>query len=141
VPISAALHQGPHIKVAAVASRWQRVGDLIGSGSEPYHTSGARSKRLTTCRFLANLNVIIVCYSNFNLMWTNFKIFHAYDIAQALTCKISGAFGQISNLFDQINLLNMKQIPDFLANLKYVFGQIFSIYFWKSQNSKIKIIS
>jgi len=27
LPISAALRQGPHIKVAAVASRWQRVGD------------------------------------------------------------------------------------------------------------------
>jgi len=28
MPISAALRQGPHIKVAMVASRWQRVGDL-----------------------------------------------------------------------------------------------------------------
>jgi len=36
VPISAALRQGPHIKVAAVASRWKRVEDLIGSGFEPY---------------------------------------------------------------------------------------------------------
>jgi len=32
VPISAVLPQGPNIKVAGVASRWQRVGDLIGSG-------------------------------------------------------------------------------------------------------------
>jgi len=39
VPISAALRQGPHTKfVAVVVSRWQRVEDLIGSGSEP-HTS------------------------------------------------------------------------------------------------------
>jgi len=29
------LAPGPHIKVAAVASRWQRVGDLIGTGFEP----------------------------------------------------------------------------------------------------------
>jgi len=35
VPISAALRQGPHIKVAAMASRWQHVGDLIGSGFKP----------------------------------------------------------------------------------------------------------
>jgi len=42
------LRQGPHIKVAAVASPWQRVGDLIGSGSEP-HTSRTRGRRLTTC--------------------------------------------------------------------------------------------
>jgi len=33
-----ALRQGPHIKVATVASRWQRMRDLIGSGFEP-HTS------------------------------------------------------------------------------------------------------
>jgi len=32
VPIYAALRQGPHIKVAAVASRWQRVVDLNGLG-------------------------------------------------------------------------------------------------------------
>jgi len=38
--------QGPHIKViAAVASRWQRVGDLIGSRCEP-HTSRPKSKEL-----------------------------------------------------------------------------------------------
>jgi len=37
---SATLRQASHIKVAAVASRWQRVGDLIGSGFEP-RTSGA----------------------------------------------------------------------------------------------------
>jgi len=42
VPISAALRQGPHIKVATVASRWQREGDLIGSGFEP-HTSRTKS--------------------------------------------------------------------------------------------------
>jgi len=35
---SAALLQGLHIKVAAVASRWQRVGDLIDSGIKA-HTS------------------------------------------------------------------------------------------------------
>jgi len=35
VPISAALRQGPQFKAAAVASRWQRVGDLIGSEFEP----------------------------------------------------------------------------------------------------------
>jgi len=48
MPISASLRQGSHIKVAAVASRWQRVGDLIGSGYE-LHTSRTRNKRLTTC--------------------------------------------------------------------------------------------
>jgi len=39
VPISAAFYQGPHIKVAAVAGCWQRVGDLIGSGFDlnPIH--------------------------------------------------------------------------------------------------------
>jgi len=41
------LYARAHIKVAAVASRWQRVGDLIGSGFEPY-TSRTRSRRLTT---------------------------------------------------------------------------------------------
>jgi len=35
MPISAALRQGAHIRVATVASRGQRVGDLIGSGFEP----------------------------------------------------------------------------------------------------------
>jgi len=35
-------------KVAAVASRWQRVGDLIGSGFES-HTFRTRSEPLTTC--------------------------------------------------------------------------------------------
>jgi len=34
------------IKVAMVASCWQRMGDLIGSGFEPY-TSRTRSERLT----------------------------------------------------------------------------------------------
>jgi len=42
---SAALHQDPYINVAAVASRWQRVGDLIGSGFES-HTSCTRSLNL-----------------------------------------------------------------------------------------------
>jgi len=41
-----ALYHGPHIQAAA-ASRWQRMGDLIGSGFEPY-TSRTRSSRLTT---------------------------------------------------------------------------------------------
>jgi len=36
VPISAALRQDPDFKDAAGASRWQRVGDLIGLGFEPY---------------------------------------------------------------------------------------------------------
>jgi len=48
VLIYTALHQSPHIKVATVSSRWQRVGDLIGSGFEP-HTSRTRGKRLNTC--------------------------------------------------------------------------------------------
>jgi len=39
------------IKVATLASRWQRMGDLIGSGFEP-HTSRIRSERLTTCHTL-----------------------------------------------------------------------------------------
>jgi len=34
VPISAALRQGLHFKVAAVASGWQHVEDFIGSGFE-----------------------------------------------------------------------------------------------------------
>jgi len=41
MPISAALRQNPHFKVASVASRWQRVGnlgDLIGSEIEPHTT-------------------------------------------------------------------------------------------------------
>jgi len=45
--VSAALRQGPHIKVAAVASRWQRMGDLIGSGFELY-TSRTWGRRLTS---------------------------------------------------------------------------------------------
>jgi len=36
----------PHFKFAAVASGWQRVGDLIDSGYEP-HTSSSRSRHLT----------------------------------------------------------------------------------------------
>jgi len=36
---------GSHINVATVASCWQRVEDLIGSGFEP-HTSRTRSERL-----------------------------------------------------------------------------------------------
>jgi len=36
------------IKVATVANRWQRVGDLIGSEFKP-HTSRTRSERFTTC--------------------------------------------------------------------------------------------
>jgi len=47
VPISATLHQGPHIKIVTVASRWQHVGDLIGSGFEP-QTFLTRGRRLTT---------------------------------------------------------------------------------------------
>jgi len=48
VPISAALHQDPHIKVATVASCWQCLEDLIGSGFEP-HTSRTRRGYLTSC--------------------------------------------------------------------------------------------
>jgi len=46
VPNFEALRQDPQTKVAAVASRWQSVGDLIDSKFEP-HTSRTRSKRLT----------------------------------------------------------------------------------------------
>jgi len=35
MPTSAALRQGPHVKVAGVASCWQRVGDFIRAGFEP----------------------------------------------------------------------------------------------------------
>jgi len=55
VPNSAALRQGPHIKVAAVANRWQRVRDLVSSVFEP-HSSRTRSRRLitfTTAHFVA----------------------------------------------------------------------------------------
>jgi len=45
--------QGPPIKVVAVASRWQRVGDLIGSRFES-HTSRIRSRRLTTWGLVEN---------------------------------------------------------------------------------------
>jgi len=58
IPASLSLKEAPSflrlctkahtIKVATVASRWQRVGDLIGSEFEP-HTSRNRSKCLTTC--------------------------------------------------------------------------------------------
>jgi len=37
------------LKIAAVASRWQRVNDLIGSGFEP-HTSRTRSRRVLSGR-------------------------------------------------------------------------------------------
>jgi len=33
---------GPTIKGAAVASRWQRLGDLIGSGFKPYYLQHQR---------------------------------------------------------------------------------------------------
>jgi len=42
------LRHGPHIKVAAVASRWQRLGDLIDSGFEPYTSSTKSSELLRT---------------------------------------------------------------------------------------------
>jgi len=48
VPISAALRQSHTIKVATVASCWQRMGDLISLGFEA-HTSHTRSELLTTC--------------------------------------------------------------------------------------------
>jgi len=44
-PISTALRQSPLIKVAAVASHWQHVGDLIVSGFEP-HTFRNRDRQL-----------------------------------------------------------------------------------------------
>jgi len=46
VPISETLRQGPHIKVATVASRWERVGDLIGSGFEP-HISRTKDRQMS----------------------------------------------------------------------------------------------
>jgi len=46
------------IKVATVVSRWQRVGDLIGSGLERY-SSRIRSERLTT--FADYLNDVKCC--------------------------------------------------------------------------------
>jgi len=52
--ISAALRQGLYIKVAAVASRWQRVGNLIGSGFEPHTSRTPYSHHLLLkqdCRF------------------------------------------------------------------------------------------
>jgi len=49
VPISATLRQGPHIKIAAVAGRLQRVGDLIGSEFESY-ISRTRDRRLAATR-------------------------------------------------------------------------------------------
>jgi len=42
------------IKVATVTSRWQRMGDLIGSGFEP-HSSRTRSERLTSGRYAGNI--------------------------------------------------------------------------------------
>jgi len=48
VPISAALRQGPHFKVVtAVASRWQRAADLLGSGFKP-HTSNQQHQKQTS---------------------------------------------------------------------------------------------
>jgi len=47
VPNSTALRQGSHIKVETLVSRLQRVGDLIGSGFEPY-TSRTKSRLLAT---------------------------------------------------------------------------------------------
>jgi len=47
--MSTDLRQGPHFKIAAVASRWQRARYLIGSGFEPYNFR-IKSRRLTyTC--------------------------------------------------------------------------------------------
>jgi len=48
-----ALCQGPHVKVVAEASRWQRVVDLIGSGYKP-HTSCTRGRRLTPSQLSLN---------------------------------------------------------------------------------------
>jgi len=61
VPISAALRQGPHLKVAAVVSRWQRVGDLIGLGNEP-DASRTRSERLITCAILPKCHAFYSFY-------------------------------------------------------------------------------
>jgi len=49
VPECVALRQGSHIKVAVVASRWQGVGELIGSGFEHHTSCTTRVKRLITC--------------------------------------------------------------------------------------------
>jgi len=63
VPISssAALRQGSHIKVAIVASCWQRVGDLIGSGFES-HTTRTKCERFHALRY--NLTVTVGLASN-----------------------------------------------------------------------------
>jgi len=63
VPISAALRQSPHIKIAAVASRWQRLGDLVGSGIEP-HMFRTRGRRLLapSGRLKHNHNVLFTLY-------------------------------------------------------------------------------
>jgi len=57
VPISTALRQGPHIKVATVASCWQRVRDLIGSGLE-IHTS--RTKSIVLLVFVLLLMLLLL---------------------------------------------------------------------------------
>jgi len=60
------LRKVPHIKVAAVASRWQHVGDLIGLGFEP-HTSRTRGRRLTLAPS-GRLNAILIHINNENLI-------------------------------------------------------------------------
>jgi len=60
--ISAALCQGPHIKVAAVASYWQHVENLIGSGFK-LHTSRTRSRRLSG-RLIGLINRLIYVIIN-----------------------------------------------------------------------------
>jgi len=56
-----ALRQGSHIKVATVASCWQRVGYYLGSGFD-LHASRTRSERLTTCVIWP----VALLYINFN---------------------------------------------------------------------------
>jgi len=92
LPNSAALRQGPHFKVTAVASRWQRVGDLIGSGFE-LHT--CRSRRLTTC-------AIWWCYKshlqpNANFFVYKFGCMHSFS-ADAVLLKLQITYFQILKL-------------------------------------------
>jgi len=46
----ASWRKDPHIKVTAVASRWQRVGDLIGSGFEPHTGSNLNFNPYFPCQ-------------------------------------------------------------------------------------------
>jgi len=56
-------HQGciGGVKVTAVACRWQRVGDLIGSGFKLY-TSRTRDRPLATCTIWAVFNQMLCIF-------------------------------------------------------------------------------